>query len=40
MVGVRAAEVVDELVTVGELGRIIAASAVAPACKASYHPAG
>jgi UDP-N-acetylmuramoyl-tripeptide--D-alanyl-D-alanine ligase len=27
MVGVRAAEVVDELVTVGELGRIIAASA-------------
>jgi UDP-N-acetylmuramoyl-tripeptide--D-alanyl-D-alanine ligase len=27
MVGVRAAEVVDELVTVGELGRIIASSA-------------
>jgi UDP-N-acetylmuramoyl-tripeptide--D-alanyl-D-alanine ligase len=27
MVGVRAAEVVDELVTVGELGRIIAVSA-------------
>jgi UDP-N-acetylmuramoyl-tripeptide--D-alanyl-D-alanine ligase len=27
MVGVRAAEVADELVTVGELGRMIAASA-------------